>query len=112
MLAGCSFLGGDPEPSRLDLTVQNTRERAVDAEVTVTGDDGTVYLDVTDRIDAGVARAFETAVGTEGRREVTVAGSDWEGGHTWDAGTCAVFDATVRVTPTSVETDSGCPTPR
>jgi hypothetical protein len=67
--AGCLALG-DPDPSRLDLTVRNDGDGPVDVEVVVSGEDGTTYAEESDRVDAGVARAFESTVGARGRHEV------------------------------------------
>lgn len=107
--AGCSGLAGDAETqSRLDLTVQNDRDRSVSVGVTVTDADGAVLVDESDRIGSGVARAFEFAVGTTGRHEVAVAGDDWRGQLAWDAGACARYEATVRVTPESVDVAGEC----
>ena len=111
-LAGCSSLGGRSEPSRLDLTVQNERDDPVTAEVTVTGDDGVTYFEESDRIETGVARAFETPVGSEGRHEVTVTGGDWQGNLGWNAGTCALYDGRVRVSETEVAVSGECVDPR
>ncbi|SFS11798.1 hypothetical protein SAMN05216559_3946 [Halomicrobium zhouii] len=107
-LAGCLGIAGNEDPSRLDLTVQNDRADPVTAQVTVFDDEGTTYEDESDRIDSGVARAFEMTVGTSGRHEVTVSGEDWGGELAWDAGTCARFDGTVRVTDERVEVAGEC----
>jgi hypothetical protein len=106
-LSGCASLGRD-DPGRLDLTVHNERSAPVTVRVTVVDDAGTTYEDASDRLDAGVARAFEVAVGTDGRHEATVEGDDWRGQLAWDAGTCAGFDGEVRVTGESVEVRSEC----
>lgn len=111
-LAGCSGLSSGAEKGRLDLTVGNERADAVTVEVTVVDDGGTTYEDTSDRIDSGVARAFEVTVGTAGRHEVTVAGADWQGQLAWNADTCARFDGTVRVTADSVEVAGECVDPR
>ena len=109
--AGC--LGfGDPEPGRLDLTVRNHGDEPVDVEVVVTGDDGTTYEDESDRVDAGVARAFEVIVGASGRHEVTVTGPDWEGRLAWDADTCRLYDGRVAVDGETVEVAGECVDPR
>jgi hypothetical protein len=108
-LAGCASLtGGDDEPSRLDLTVQNERPEPVTVDVSVVGDDGTTYESTSDQVDSGVARAFEVPVGTSGRHEATVSGDDWEGRVAWQAGTCSLFDGRVLVTPEAVEVASEC----
>ena len=52
---------GDPDPSRLELTVRNDGDDPVD--VTAEGDDGTTYGGGSDRIDAGVARTSEVVAG-------------------------------------------------
>jgi hypothetical protein len=109
--AGC--LGtGDPEPGRLDLTVRNDGDGPVDVDVVVEGDDGTTYEEETDRVDAGVARAFEVTVGASGRHEVVVTGTDWEGRLAWDAGTCALYDGRVAVDGETVEVAGECVDPR
>ena len=106
-VAGC--LGsGDPDPSRLDLTVRNDGDDPVDVDVVVEGDDGTTYEDDSDRIDAGVARAFEVVAGVTGRHEVAVTGPDWEGRVAWDAGTCLRYDATVVVDAETVSVAGEC----
>jgi hypothetical protein len=70
-VATASRLGlEDPGPSRLYLTVRNDGDAAVDVEVVVEGDGGTTYAEESDRVDAGVAPAFEVAVGARGRHEV------------------------------------------
>jgi len=75
-VAGC--LGsGENDSGRLDLTVRNDGDEAVDIDVVVRGDDGTLYAEETDRIDPGVARAFEVTVDATGRHEVVVTGGDW-----------------------------------
>jgi hypothetical protein len=107
-LAGCTGLSGDEENSSLDLTVQNERAEPVTVQVVVVDDGGTTYEDESDQIDSGVARAFEVPVGTTGRHEVTVSGTDWEGRLAWNADTCVLFDGTVRVTDESVEVAGEC----
>lgn len=111
-LAGCTGLLGDDPDGRLDLTVQNDRGNPVSVQVTVADDEGTTYADETDQVDPGVARAFEVTVGSAGRHEVTVDGADWRGQLAWDAGTCALFDGTVRVTGEAVEVAGECVDPR
>lgn len=111
-LAGCSALSRDPEPSRLDLTVQNDRSGPVTAKVSVTGEDGTTYEETSDQIDSGVARAFEVVAGEEGRHEVTVSGADWEGQLAWNADTCSLFDARVHLTAEGVAVAGECVNPR
>ena len=109
--AGC--LGtGDSEPSRLDLTVRNDGDGPVDVEVVVAGDDGTTYAEESDRVDAGVARAFEVTVGATGRHEVAVTGPDWEGRLAWDADTCALYDGRIAVDGETVEVAGECVDPR
>jgi hypothetical protein len=107
-LAGCSLPGSGEENGQLDLTVQNERAAPVTVQVEVVDDEGTTYEDESDQIDSGVARTFEVTVGTEGRHEVTVSGEDWRGQLAWNAGTCARFGGTVRVTDGSVEVASEC----
>jgi hypothetical protein len=107
-LAGCTGLFDGEEAGRLDLTVQNERPDPVTVQVTVVDEQGTTYEDVSDQIDSGVARAFDVVVGTEGRHEVTVSGSDWQGQLAWNAGTCELFDAAVTVTDESVEVAGEC----
>ncbi len=104
-LAGCS---STRDPGRLDLTVSNDTADPVDARVTVTGPDGETYEEETDRIDAGVARAFEVVVGESGRHELTVTGDDWSGSLAWNADDCLLYDGQVRVTETAVETAGEC----
>ena len=109
--AGC--LGtGDAEPSRLDLTVRNDGDAPVDVEVVVSGDGGTTYAEESDRVDAGVARAFEASVGETGRHEVVVTGTDWEGRLAWDAATCALYDGLVAVDAETVAVAGECTDPR
>ena len=109
--AGC--LGSDdPDPSQLELTVRNDGGGPVDVEVVVAGDDGTTYVEESDRVDAGVARGLEVAVGTTGRHEVTVTGADWEGRLAWDAESCRLYDATVVVDAETVEVAGECADPR
>ena len=109
--AGC--LGtGDAEPSRLDLTVRNDGDEPVEANVVVSGGDGTTYAEESVRVDPGVARAFEATVGATGRHEVTVAGGDWEGRLAWDADVCRRYDATVAVDAETVAVAGGCGDPR
>jgi hypothetical protein len=107
-LAGCSGLSGSAESGQLDLTVQNERADPVSVLVEVVDGEGTTYEENEDRIDSGVARAFDVTVGTEGRHEVTVTGDDWQGQLAWNAGTCALFDGSVRVTDGSVEVAGEC----
>jgi len=107
--AGC--LGSD-DPGRLDLTVRNDGDAPVDVDVVVEGDDGTTYAEESDRVDAGVARAFEVTVGASGRHEVTVTGADWEGRLAWDAATCALYDGGVTVDGETVEVAGECVDPR
>ncbi|CDK38849.1 hypothetical protein [Halorubrum sp. AJ67] len=104
-VAGC--LGSD-DPGRLDLTVRNDGDGPVDVDVVVEGDDGTTYEEESDRVDAGVARAFEVVVGATGRHEVAVTGPDWEGRLAWDAGTCQLYDATMVVGGGTVEVAGEC----
>jgi hypothetical protein len=105
--AGCLGSGGN-EPSRLDLTVRNDDEEAIDVEVAVRADDGTTYAAESDWIDPGVARAFEATVAAAGRHEVAVTGDDWEGRLAWDAGVCATFSGTVVVDAGTVEVAGEC----
>ncbi|TKX85856.1 hypothetical protein EXE43_11465 [Halorubrum sp. SS5] len=108
-VAGCL---GDPEPSRLDLTVRNDGDAPVDVDVVVTGDDGSTYAEESDRVEPGVARAFEVTVGAAGRHEAAVTGSDWEGRLAWDARTCALYDGRVAVDAEAVEVAGECAEPR
>lgn len=80
----------------------------MDAQVTVTGPDGEVYEEETDRVDAGVSRAFEVTVGASGRHELTVSGDDWSGSLAWNAADCLLYDGQIRVTETAVETAGEC----
>jgi hypothetical protein len=107
-LAGCAGLSGDVAAGRLDLTVQNEGSAPVTARVEVVGEDGTTYESASDSIAPGVARAFEVTVGPEGRHEATVTGADWAGRLAWDAGTCALYAGTVRVSPERVAVESEC----
>ncbi|WP_434522052.1 hypothetical protein [Halorubrum sp. AS12] len=105
--AGC--LGsGDPDPSQLDLTVRNDGDDPVDVDVVVEGDDGTTYAEESDRVDAGVARAFEVTVGDTGRHELAVTGADWEGRLAWDAGTCRLYDGQITVDGEQVAVAGEC----
>lgn len=110
-LAGCGGFG-DEEPSKLDLTVQNQRQQPITTQVTVVDSEGTTYEDDTDQIDTDVARTFEVTVGTSGRHEVTVSGADWRGQLAWNADTCGLFSATVRVTSDAIEVAGECDNPR
>ncbi len=110
-VAGCLGVG-EPEPGRLDLTVRNDGADPVDVDVVVRGDDGTTYEEASERIDPGVARAFDVAVGTAGRHEVAVTGADWEGRLAWDAGVCARYDGTVAVDGENVAVAGECADPR
>jgi len=109
--AGCLGLG-ETDPGRLDLTVRNDGDDPVDVDVVVEGDDGTTYEETSDRVDAGVARAFAVVVGEAGRHEVVVTGADWEGRLAWDAGVCALYDGTVAVDAGTVEVAGECVDPR
>ncbi|MGM0447007.1 MAG: hypothetical protein ACQERM_01990 [Methanobacteriota archaeon] len=109
--AGCLGTGG-PEPGRLDLTVRNDGDAPVDVEVVVEGADRSTYAEESDRVDAGVARAFEVPVGASGRHEAAVTGADWEGRLAWDAGTCRVYDGLVAVDDAAVEVAGECGEPR
>ena len=106
-VAGCLGLG-EAESGRLDLTVRNDGDEPVDVDVVVEGNDGTLYAEETDRVDPGVARAFEAVVGTTGRHEATVTGADWEGTVAWDAGACALYDGTVAVDAENVSVAGEC----
>ncbi|EMA62857.1 hypothetical protein [Halorubrum lipolyticum] len=109
--AGC--LGpGENDPGRLDLTVRNDGDDPVEADVLVEGDDGTRYEETSDRIDPGVARAFEVVVGETGRHEVVVTGADWEGRLAWEAGVCALYDGRVVVDGETVSVAGECVDPR
>jgi len=110
-VAGCLGSGG-PDPSRLDLTVRNDGDDPFDVEVVVEGDDGTTYAEESDRIDAGVARAFEVVAGATGRHEVRVTGPDWEGRLAWDADVCGLYDGRVAVDAEAVEVAGECVEPR
>jgi hypothetical protein len=106
-IAGC--LGSrENDSGRLDLTVRNDGNEAVDIDVVVRGDDGTLYAEETERIDPGVARTIETTVGATGRPEVVVTGGDWEGRLAWDAAVCALYDGTVAVDAGAVSTAGEC----
>ena len=109
--AGCLGLGG-ADPGRLDLTVRNDGDDPVDVDVAVQGADGATYAEESDRVDAGVARAFEVSVGANGRHEAAVTGADWEGRLAWDAGTCRVYDGLVAVDDAAVEVAGECGEPR
>ncbi|WP_200531472.1 hypothetical protein [Halorubrum sp. LN27] len=109
--AGCLGFGKN-DSGRLDLTVRNDGDEPVDVEVVVEGDDGTTYVEESDRVDAGVARAFEVTVGATGRHEVVVTGADWEGRLAWDAGVCALYDGTVAVEAETVSVAGECVDPR
>jgi len=108
-LVGCAtFDGGNDGSSELDLTVQNDRSGPVDVDVTVTDEDGTTYESTSDRVDAGVARAFQVTVGASGRHEAVVEGEDWEGRVAWQADKCSLFDGRVRVGPGTVDVATEC----
>ena len=109
--AGCLGLG-EADPGRLDLTVRNDGDEPIDADVVVEGDDGTTYAEESDRVDAGVDRAFEVIVGASGRHEVTVTGADWEGRLAWGADTCRLYDGEVSVDAETVEVAGECADPR
>ncbi|MFD1569056.1 hypothetical protein [Halorubrum laminariae] len=110
-VAGC--LGSDENDSgRLDLTVRNDGDAPVDVDVVVRDDDGTTYEETTDRVDAGVARAFEVTVGATGRHEVVVSGGDWEGRLAWDTGVCATYAGTVAVDADNVSVAGECLDPQ
>ena len=111
-LAGCTGLFGEPDNSRLDLTVRNARADPVTVQVDVVSDDGTTYEDTSDRVDNGVARGFEVVVGNAGRHVVTVTGDDFRGELAWNADTCRRFDGTVGVTDEAVEVVGECVDPR
>jgi hypothetical protein len=110
-VGGCLGLG-ETDPGRLDLTVRNDGEEPFDVEVVVRADDGTTYAEESDRIDPGVARAFEATVGSTGRREVVVTGPDWEGRLAWAVDVCGLYDATVAVDAGAVEVAGECVDPR
>lgn len=107
-LAGCTGLLDSDESGRLDLTVHNEGGAPITVRVAVVDEEGTTYEDESDRIDSGVARAFEVAVGTEGRHEVTVSGDDFEGQLAWNADTCTRYEGTVRVTDDRLEVAGEC----
>jgi hypothetical protein len=110
-LTGCLGVG-EADSGRLDLTVRNDGDEAINVDVVVEGDDGTTYEEESDRVDPGVARAFEATVGGTGRHEVVVTGADWEGRIAWDAGVCALYDGTVAVDGESVSVAGECADPR
>ncbi|WP_459808407.1 hypothetical protein [Halopiger thermotolerans] len=107
-LAGCTELYGSEENGRLDLTVQNERPEPVTVQVVVAGEDGTTYEEESDRLENSVSRAFEVIVGRDGRHEVTVSGDDFRGELAWNAGTCRLFDGSVRVTDEAVAVAGEC----
>ncbi|WP_281193577.1 hypothetical protein [Halorubrum sp. F4] len=107
-LAGCTAPFGPEESSRLDLTVRNDRADPITVRVEVVDAEGTTYEDGSDRIDGGVARAFEVIGGQEGRHEVTVSGDGFRGQLAWNAATCRLFDGRVRVTDDLVEVAGEC----
>ena len=109
--AGCLGLG-EPDPGRLDLTVRNDGDEPVDVGVVVEGDDGRTFAEESDRVDAGVARAFEVTVGASGRHEAAVTGADWEGRLAWDAETCRLYDGRVAVDAETVAVAGECVDPR
>ena len=109
--AGCLGLE-ENDPGRLNLTVRDDGDEPVDVEVLVEGDNGTTYKEESDRVDAGVARAFEVIVGETGRHEVTVTGADWEGRLAWDPRVCDLYDATTVVDAETVELAGECVDPR
>ena len=111
-LAGCTGLFGEPDNSRLDLTVRNARADPVTVQVDVVSDDGTTYEDTSDQVDSRVARGFEVVVGNTGRHVVTVTGDDFRGELAWNADTCRLFDGTVGVTDEAVEVVGECVDPR
>lgn len=111
-VAGCAAPFGGRENSRLDLTVRNDRPEPITVQVDVVADESTVYGDESDRIDSGVARAFEVSVGTTGRHVVTVSGTDFRGQLAWDADTCRRFDGTVGVAAEQLEVIGECAEPR
>lgn len=111
-LAGCTGLFGSEENGRLDLTVHSERAEPVTVQVEVVAEDGTTYEDTSDQLENGVSRAFEVIVGRDGRHEVTVSGDDSRGELAWDAGTCRLFDGTVRLTDDAVEVAGECVDPR
>lgn len=107
--AGCLGGGnGDDSQSRLDLTVQNDRQQPVSVQLTVTDADGITLVNESERLGGRVGQSYDFTVGTSGRHEVIVTGADWAGQVTWNADTCARYDATVRVTDESVEVAGEC----
>lgn len=100
--------GGGETASTVDITVQNDRGEPVPFGLTVTEESGTQYVNESDRLSSGVARAFEVTVGTTGRHEVTVTGENWQGQLAWNAESCERFDATVRITEESLEVAGEC----
>ncbi|GAB3676258.1 hypothetical protein GCM10028856_34130 [Halopiger thermotolerans] len=74
----------------------------------VAGEDGTTYEEESDRLENSVSRAFEVIVGRDGRHEVTVSGDDFRGELAWNAGTCRLFDGSVRVTDEAVAVAGEC----
>lgn len=107
-VGGCTTAFDGEANGRLDLTVGNKRGEPVSVRIEVVDDDGTRYEEESDRIDGGVARAFEVVVGSSGRHEATVSGEDWRGQLAWNASVCARFEGTVRVTDESIEVEGEC----
>lgn len=105
---GCAGRFRDDDRGRLDLSVRNERSEPIDVRLAVIDDTGTTHADESDRLDPGVARAFEVVVAADGRHELTVSGEDWAGRLAWDAGTCVRFDGTVTVTGETVEVAGEC----
>lgn len=109
LTAGCPGFGGTEEPrGHLDLTVQNDRSQPISFQLMVTDSDGAVIANESERVDSGVGQAFDFAIGTGGRHEVTVVGDDWQGQLAWNADSCAQFEAVIRITDESVEVAGEC----
>lgn len=107
-LAGCTGGLVGQENSQLDLTVRNRGTEPVTFQLKVVDDKGTSYVDETARLEGGAVRTFQIAVGAEGRHEATVSNSTLRSQFTWNAGGCTLFEATVELTDTSVESSSEC----
>ena len=106
--AGCAGDRDADASGRLVLVVHNGGTEPITVRIGVVDEEGTVYAEESDRIGGGVARSFEVVVGTAGRHEATVECDDWEGSLAWDAGACARYEGTVRVTDERVEVAGEC----
>jgi len=111
--AGCLGSAPSDDAAVLTIRVSNQTARSETVTVTVTGPDGELRAEYTDReIPSGVSESFEPSGLDAGEHRLRVTGEEWETSSDYDPDRCReyVFVTTLEGTPDdpSVTSESDC----